>query len=719
MNPDSIVSFHLNVTGLVQSVGFRPYIFRLAQQFSLYGKVSNNAGSVEIIIQGSSGAVKNFISELKNHPPQPARIENITITECPVSDIQSFIIEESSPDGSGITVVSPDIAVCGLCMEDIKNQKHRLDYPLVNCMHCGPRFSIIKSLPYDRKNTTMAEFTMCEKCRREYENPLDRRYHAQPAACNTCGPFLYNLLKTPENCKNIEILIKQMADVLQKSGIILLKGTGGFQFLANALDENAVQRLRRIKKRDQKPFAVMFLNIEQASEFVIIDKYTAGLLLSPERPIVLCQLKKNPAAGICSGLDTMGIILPYMPVHHLLLSRLAFPVIFTSGNLSDEPIVIKDDSAKKLAEFCESAVSYNREIHNRTDDSVLFTDGQKRYFIRRSRGYAPLPCNIRYRAEGIFAAGAELKNTFALGRENQVIMSQHIGDLKNPDVYNFYRESAERFFSLFRFTPRAAACDLHPDYFSTRFVASLGVPVYSVQHHHAHIAACMTENNLDEKIIGIAFDGTGLGEDGNIWGGEFFFSQLENSERASWLSPLPLPGGDLAVKEPWRTALSCLYAIDKNIETFSFLPLFKNISEEKIHIIREALKHNINTPLSSAAGRLFDAASALVGLVYCAGYEAEAPMKLEAIIDKNENGVYHVPEEKIIDTRYLINGLLEDIKNRCAIPVIAARFHNTMAVLICRTAGRMRNISGLKKVALSGGVFQNRFLLKKTKTLLQ
>jgi hydrogenase maturation protein HypF len=707
----------ITVKGLVQGVGFRPYVYRLATRMGYHGWVENRTDGVLILLQENGLPVEKFVEALKNEAPAASDIESVSVELVSCEPKQSFEIAKSKETTAGITEISPDIAVCADCLRDMKTQAHRIGYPLINCTHCGPRFSIIQNLPYDRPNTTMAPFEMCQVCKAEYENISDRRFHAQPVACNHCGP-VYRIYDDGKLLKisRITEIIAEAAVRITKRQIVALKGTGGYHLLCDALNHAAVLSLRARKKRDGKPLAVMFRDLDAMRRFAYIGETEKNLLNSWQKPVVLLRSKNKLPALINSGLDTIGAILPYMPMHHLLFEALETPaIVFTSGNISEEPVVIDDSLAKQhLAGISNTFIIYNREIYNRVDDSVLKVIAGKPVPIRRSRGFVPKPVKLNLEVEGILAVGAELKNTFCIGKGNQAIMSQHIGDLKNMETCDFFSESIERFKRLFRFEPSLVAADLHPDYLSTQYAESLNLPLIKVQHHHAHIVSCMAEHRLDEPVIGLSFDGTGLGDDGNIWGSEVMIADLSGYSRLAYMEYIPLPGGDKAVEEPWRIALALLYKTfgdNSHAYTEQFFP---DIPHRQHLLITEALQKNINCPLSSGLGRLFDAVAAFCGLCLNPTFEAEGPMRLEAIADKNVSDSYPaIISDGIWRLEPLIRELIKDLHNKQKAGFISAKLHNAVAAFAVQSVIQASKQSGIKKVVLSGGSFQNRILAEK------
>jgi len=604
----------------------------------------------------------------------------------------------------------------------MKSQPKRINYAFTNCTNCGPRFTIIKDLPYDRFKTTMSVFKMCYDCTNEYNNVLDRRFHAQPVACEVCGPH-YSLHKNGEIINNFDELLNATSDLISSGRIMAIKGLGGFHIACSPFDNEVVKELRLRKNREGKPLAIMFKNIDEIKKYLRVSKEEEKLLSSWRRPIVLLKTKKSISEQISLGLNSIGVMLPYMPFHHLLLKKLKIPaLVLTSGNLTDEPIIIDNEIAlERLSSIADATITYNRDIHNRTDDSVSFVANNKSRIIRRSRSYAPSPIKLNLKTEGIFAAGAELVNCFAIGKGEQVILSQHIGDLKNLETLEFYKESVVRFSKLFRFKPELVVADMHPEYLSTKYASQMGIKLLQVQHHHAHIASCMAENNLDEKVLGISFDGTGYGTDGNIWGGEFLICDLNDFERINHFEYIKQPGGDSSNHHPWRMLLSYLTLYFGKDFVEENMILFEGISSNEIDLISAMIEKNINCPLSSSAGRLFDAVSALLGACRNSSYHAEAPMRLEALVKMEDQTTDYYPFD-ITDTisfkstfKNMINDLILGIDKS----IISLKFHNTIVELIVSMAIKVRKEKGLNKVVLSGGTFQNRIILEKSEINLR
>ncbi len=705
-------TYNVDVKGLVQGVGFRPFVYRLAEDFGLKGHVENRNDGVGIKINCSPELILEFINALKKNAPQASYIETVKYSLAEKEVFTDFRIIKSQTVSNQVTGISPDIAVCNDCLKDMETQKNRIDYPFINCTNCGPRFTIIQNIPYDREKTTMSPFLMCPDCHKEYTDVYDRRFHAQPVACSVCGPE-YTLFENGESIKGISQVIKKVEDLIRNKKIVAIKGIGDFFIACDATCEEVVARLRKMKKREGKPFAVMFSDIETLKDYTYVDEFEEISLLSYRRPIVLLKQKKNLAYSVNVGFDTIGCMLPYMPFHYLLFRNLNIPaIVLTSGNISEEPIITDNDIAiEKLSDITDAILTYNRDIYNRTDDSIVAVVNKKERVFRRSRGYVPLPLNLKMNVDGILATGAELVNCFAIGKGNQAIISQHIGDLKNLETYEFYCETMERFKRLFLFDPAIVVSDLHPDYLSTRYAIETKLHHIRVQHHHAHIVSCMAENDLDEKVIGVSFDGTGLGDDGNIWGSEFFICDLNKYERVNHFEYMPMPGGDKVTEEPWRMAISYLYKYYGESFREMNLPFLKTVNPASVEILCQAMDKKINTPLTSGSGRLFDAVAALINLCPVSKFHAEAPMRLESIIDKNIKKEYPFSVNSTISFEETFKQIIKDLHQNVSLSEISTKFHNTILSVIIEVVCTMKNKYGSDAVVLSGGTFQNKYLL--------
>jgi hydrogenase maturation protein HypF len=715
------IAYNLTIKGLVQGVGFRPFVYRLADKLKLKGWTKNTNFAVIVHVQGEASNVENFIKQLREQKPPASTIEEIIQEKSQIEEIQGFNIGNSEIISDDVTIVSPDIAVCDECLEDMHSHPRRVSYPLVNCCNCGPRFTIIKGLPYDREQTTMQQFEMCDNCKTEYNNPHDRRFHAQPVACNVCGPT-YTLITKSKTVLDISKILAYLKVRLSKGGLFAFKGTGGFHLACDAKNEDALFRLRSLKHRDTKPFAVMFKNLKTLKKYAHISSVEEDELLSFRKPIVILKEHKHLANSVSLNLGTIGAMLPYMPFHYLLFDNIDLDVlVLTSGNLTDEPIITDNEKAlNTFKNITDGVLIYNREIYNRTDDSVITIVNSKPRILRRSRGYVPSEINLHAETEGIFAAGAELTGTFCIGKGNHVIPSQYFGDLQNFENFNFYLESFGRYKKLFRFEPVLSVADMHPDYVTTRFAEELKLPVEAIQHHHAHVASVIAENRVEEPVIGIAFDGTGYGTDGNIWGSEFLICSETKFERFAHFKYMPLPGGDKAVLEPWRSGVSYLKTVFCDNFMNLKIPFIHNLDKSKSRLLLEAAEKGINAPLSCSAGRLFDAVAAVTGICSEPTFHAEAPMRLEAAIDNSIDGHYSFSfNEGIIDFNDMWEELIRDITKKVPKREISSKFHNTIIEAIVTTCFKIRETSGINNVAISGGTFQNRYLLERTENILE
>lgn len=704
-------------------MGFRPFICRMAAKHSLLGEVDNRTDGVSIIVQGDLKRVDSFSNDILLHSPPASQIKSIEIIQAQINGYDSFRISGSKTTSDQITEISPDLAVCDLCLIDLGTDLQRIDYPFINCTSCGPRFTIIEGLPYDRERTSMKKFNMCPVCNSQYNNILDRRFHAQPIACNSCGP-VYNYKDSVKTLEGISSIMTEISDKIASGKTVAIKGLGGYHLMCDALNNNAVSVLRQKKQRDLKPFAVLFRDMATVKKYCFVDKTEEKEIRSWRRPIMILRQRKVLSDSVSNGLTSIGAMLPYMPFHHMLFKILQTPaVVLTSGNIPDEPVITDDNEAEeKLGLITDSFLSYNRPVVNRTDDSVVRIIDRKISLIRRSRGYVPRPVDTEWDVNGILSLGAEQKNSFCIGKGKQALMSQHIGDLKNPETFGFFIDTINRFSELFRFRPGVISCDLHPDYMSTRHAQYLerkfDIPLFKIQHHHAHIASCMAENGLDEDVIGISLDGTGFGSDGNIWGGEFMINDLGKFTRFTHFDYVPMPGGDKTTGEPWRMAFSYIYKYLGESFDFNSLPLFRAIDNQRLDMVKNMIINNVNSPLTSGAGRLFDAVSAILGLCPVASFDSEAPIRLESVIDCKTDEYYPFSSGRTIVFAETLKAILNDL-GRKRISFISAKFHNTIAQVLLEVSRQIRRDSSLAKVILSGGVFQNKYLLEKTLNLLR
>lgn len=714
-------SYCIHVRGTVQGVGFRPYVLRLARKHLLDGTVENRNDGVWIRIQSTDEQLQYFLRDLEREAPPAARIDSIETTrEQALPLVPGFRIIGSSDHSDEITGISPDIAVCVDCLSDFENQPLRYHYPFINCTNCGPRFSLVKELPYDRQRTSMAEFAMCPDCDREYTDPSDRRFHAQPVACNHCGPVHYTQSGSPGS-ENWALVLSKLISCLKAGQTAAVRGIGGYHLMCDATSGTAVDLLRKRKHRDGKPFAVMFADIETVRQFCECSAAEETQLLSWRRPIVLLKEIRIMNPLINSRLGSLGVFLPYTPLHYQLFREGDFKaLVCTSGNHSDDPIEIDPLQAEKtLAGIADLFVHHNRAIVNRTDDSLIRLSGSNPIILRRSRGYAPSPVSLVFPAEGIFASGAEQKNTFCIGREQEAILSQHIGDLVQVETIRFYEEAIDRYRKMFRFNPVLAAADLHPDYLSTRFVESLGIPAVRIQHHHAHVASCLAEHRIDGPVIGIAFDGTGLGTDGSIWGGEILIAGMREFTRYSHIETISLPGGDTAAREPWKSAMAYLYACYGDSVPFDSFPALNGIPDQDKKQIVNMIHSGAGCFMTSSAGRLFDAVAALTGCCLINTFEAEAPIRFEMLVDCRDTKYYRFLAGSTISFSPTIDAIRMDLEANVSVPVISSRFHRTVARAILEVSLKIRRETGLDRVVLSGGTFQNAVLTAMTNKLLE
>lgn len=706
----------------MQGVGFRPFICRIAARHNLFGEVDNRSDGVSVRVLGDIRTVELFSNDILKNAPPASRIKSIEVNPIECIQYDNFKIAESRGIENAITEISPDIAVCSECLDDMQKDPKRIDYPFVNCTNCGPRFSIIYDLPYDRPGTSMESFQMCEKCRSEYNDILDRRFHAQPIACNNCGPVCRYRSKSCQ-VDNLPGILEKIAEGISSGQTIAIKGIGGYHLVCDALDGDAVSNMRIKKHRDSKPFAVMFRDLRTVHKYCHVSREEENELKSWRRPVLILRQKEFIPPSVKSGLNTIGALLPYMPVHYLLFRHIkTSAIIFTSGNISDEPVITDDTIAEKLlASVASAIVSYNRQIVNRVDDSVIRFIDKKPAVIRRSRGFVPRPVDLDASVEGIMAFGAEEKNTFCVGKGSQAFMSQYIGDLKNYSTFGFFVDSINTFSRLFRFRPALLACDMNPEYLSARYARSLAedlnLPLVRIQHHHAHIVSCMAEHRLSNEVIGVCFDGTGYGSDGNIWGGEFLIAGESGFSRFSHFDYIPLPGGDSAMAEPWRTAYSFIRKYMGKDFDFHSLPSFSTVESSTLDMVGQMIDKQVNSPLSSGAGRLFDAVAAILGVCMFSTFDSEAPVRLESIINPETEEYYPFAGNNEIIFADTIRAIINDI-GKVRIPVISAKFHNTVAQSVLETVIRIRSVSSLNRVVLSGGVFQNKYLMEKTLYLL-
>jgi len=771
-----------HITGIVQGVGFRPFVYSLASQLELHGWVKNTSAGVEIEVEGSSKSIQEFTTRLQGEAPPLAIIDDFRVETHQPNDYTQFTIVKSEAIPQAFQPISPDVSVCDDCLQELFDPAdRRYLYPFTNCTNCGPRFTIIKDIPYDRPFTTMSEFDLCPECLVEYTDPLDRRFHAQPVACPECGPHVWlEFSPSYQNVKEQTISAGKLPllkgtdafvttqQLLQEGIILAIKGLGGFHIACDATNPAAVERLRERKLRVDKPFAVMMPNLDTVRKHCYLGEAEAEVLISRERPILI--LPRRPESSIAEEIapnqNTIGVMLPYTPLHYLLFNvwnspgtrtldnLLPLVFVMTSGNMSEEPIVTDNSEAiQRLDPLVDAYLMHNRPIHVRSDDSVTRNYGSgpnrkeskdnhsvKVTLIRRSRGYAPTPLNIPWDGIPMLATGAELKNTFCLTRDKYAFLSHHIGDMENYETLLSFEEGISHYERLFKIIPEALAYDLHPNYLATRYALKRadqdGIPAYGIQHHHAHIASCMAENGLpaSQPVIGVSFDGTGYGEDGAIWGGEFLIADYATCTRFAHLAYAPLPGGDIAIRKPARIALAYLWEAGLDWETDIAPVLF--LSNQELLALKSQLEKNVNTPKTSSTGRLFDAVASLIDVRQEINYEAQAAIELEALVDPNEEKAYTFeynlsngeptnefpPQSNVgpvkIEHKPLFSEIITDLHDGVETGKISARFHNGLALVVKDICIAMRNSSSINQVVLSGGVWQNLVLLQQTTKLL-
>jgi len=736
----------VHITGIVQGVGFRPFVYNLATRLQLKGWVRNTSAGVDIEVDGEQDILDAFVKALHDEAPQLSHIDELTASFRAANGFRSFEIIHSESVEGAFQPISPDVAVCDDCLRELFDPNdRRYRYPFINCTNCGPRFTIIKDIPYDRPKTTMAGFKLCPDCEREYTDPTNRRFHAQPVACPTCGPKIWlelssrilelnkdererNALRESYAGFDSEKTIEVARILLTGGNILAIKGLGGFHLACDATNSRAVSELRNRKLRVDKPFAVMMSDIKMVELHCFVSDAESELLQSTARPIVL--LKRRPdsiiAKEVAPNQDWIGVMLPYTPLHYLLFGNsdgVIEALVMTSGNLSEEPIATGNDEAReRLSKLADAYLMHDRDIYIRCDDSVVRVFDKEIYPIRRSRGYSPFPVKLPFDAPQILAAGSELKNTFCITHKNYAFLGHHIGDMENYETLKSFEQGVDHFEKLFRVKPEAIAYDMHPNYLATRYALERAerenIPTIAVQHHHAHVAACMAEHGLTESVIGVSFDGTGYGEDGAIWGGEFLVADYQNYQRAAHLEYFPLPGGDAAIKKPARTALALLWSLGLDWDE-RLLPVKEFCAKDQI-TLRVQLDKKINTPLTSSMGRLFDAAAALAGVRQKVNYEGQAAIEFEALADETESEFYSFglsPDQ--VRVRSVVEALVKDMLDGVPVPKISARFHNGLAQSVRETVKKISNKTGIRSVVLSGGVWQNLTLLRRTLSLLR
>ena len=775
--------FRIVVKGVVQGVGFRPFIYQLANTHNLKGWVLNSSRGVIIEVEGEESELDVFVKNIEAKAPPLAKVESVDTEELPLEGFDSFSIKHSLEEKEQFLLISPDISICDDCLKELFDpDDRRYRYPFINCTNCGPRFTIIHDIPYDRPKTTMKHFTMCPACQAEYDNPSDRRFHAQPNACPVCGPELelainwgvgHGSWETEDQsasassqplttCVECDDPMAETISALKNGKIVAVKGLGGFHLACDAENEQAVKLLRERKRRYGKPLAVMMSDIDQIKEHCEVTKDEKKFLMSPQRPIILLERKSQSTIAYSVAPDNkyLGVMLPYTPLHYVILRESKMVLVMTSGNLSEEPIAMENDEAiRRLGHIADYFLLHNRDIYSRYDDSVARVFRGELVMLRRARSFAPFPIHLPFESRPVLATGPELKNTFCLTKDKYAFVSQHIGDMENLETEEHFKATLELYQRLFRIKPEIVAYDLHPEYLSTKFAKSLeGAKLIGVQHHFAHIVSCMAENNVQDKVIGISFDGLGYGTDGKIWGGEILIADWKDFKRAAHLRYVPMPGGAAAIKKPYRMAFGYLYSFfGEDYNNFD-LEYLKDLDETEQNIMKKQIDRELNAPLTSSCGRLFDAVSSLCRIRDEVFYEGEAAIDLEMLADVNVKESYAFAfrprsevrglrsekrgpadraqattknepsfdvrrstfdEPLIIDTKPIIEGVIRDLEENIPVSTIAAKFHNTVVEIICGICERLRESENINQVALSGGVFQNFFLLTRALDRLQ
>ncbi|MEE4312513.1 MAG: carbamoyltransferase HypF [candidate division KSB1 bacterium] len=716
------------VKGIVQGIGFRPFIYNLAAECGLNGYVLNNGQGVVLEVEGNRPAIDRFFSAIENHPPPLAHITSIERESLPPVHDSEFIIKKSSANEIKKTLISPDICVCADCLQEMfDTNDRRYRYPFINCTNCGPRYTIISDIPYDRPNTSMHAFPMCDACAEEYRDPENRRFHAQPNACPVCGPHV-TLCDANGKAMEKDDPIAASIELIRSGRIVAIKGLGGFHLAVNATDAAAVTRLRKRKMREEKPLALMSKSVDAIRDYAELTQAEEELLQSPQRPIVLLR-KKVPnsiAHQVSPGNNYFGVMLPYTPLHYLLMENDLAAWVMTSGNLSDEPIAIENEEAfRRLGQIADYFLIHDRDIYLRSDDSIVRVLHDDNRLIRRSRGYVPVPVFLNKSYPNVLALGAELKNTVCLTSAEYAFMSQHIGDLKNLESYEFLHLTISHLQRILDIQPDIIAHDLHPDYLSTRLADELECPrKIGVQHHHAHVMSCLTENNIEEPVIGLALDGTGYGSDGNIWGGEVLLVDGADFSRLAYVNYVPMPGGDIVIEQPWRMSVSYLHDLYGRDLTELDIPFIRSMDRDKLKILLQMIELNTNCPLTSSLGRLFDAVSALTGICGHGAFEGQPAIALEMAISESGDACYQYAwdydgRSRVIQTKAILKGIVDDVQNGIDTGVISHKFHLTLVRLFTELCVELRGCTGINSIALSGGVFQNAFLFNSLKSALE
>jgi hydrogenase maturation protein HypF len=712
---DARIRCRIRVEGIVQGVGFRPFVYALARRLGLAGMAGNNSAGVVIEVEGPAAAISRFEKAIRSEAPPMAVISRVVVEPIPAVGEDGFAIIASRGGEERQAWIAPDVATCADCLREVFDPiDRRYRYPFANCANCGPRFTVARDVPYDRGSTTMAGFPMCAQCEREYNDPSDRRFHAQPICCPACGPKLRLVNASGDEVQGDPIVAA--ARMIRAGRVVAVKGLGGYHLAADAKDENAAITLRARKVREDKPFAVMVPDLATAEKLCEVDETARRLLSGPRRPIVVLPRRDDApvAPAVAPGNRFLGLMLPYTPLHHLLAAELAGPYILTSGNTADEPIAYDDEEAmRRLGEIADAFLVHDRPIHMRAEDSVLLLHEGRVTPVRRSRGYAPQPLPLPVPPpRPVLGCGAESRSTFCLAKDGHAFVSHHIGDLRDLETLKAFREGVAHFQRLFDIEPRVVAYDLHPEFLATKYALELqGVELVSVQHHHAHIASCLADNGETGPVIGVAFDGLGYGPDGTIWGGELLVADLLGFMRAGHLLPVRVPGGTLAIREPWRMAAAYLDAAPGAPE----MTEVRKRHASRWEFVVQAARNGANSPLTSSAGRLFDAVSAILGVREAINYDGQAAIELEQHADPAVTDAYPVRvlggHPLLLDGPDLVRSIADDLAAGTGTPVVAARFHNSLAVMVAEACDRVRSSTSLSTVALSGGVFQNRLLV--------
>ncbi|MBX2989801.1 MAG: carbamoyltransferase HypF [Bacteroidetes bacterium] len=725
MHIANMTRLRVAIHGAVQGVGFRPFIYRLASDCHLNGWIENSPQGVCIEVEGGKESLERFLLRVVSEKPVHSSIQSLEATYLDPAGYSGFEIQSSNHAGKQTALVLPDIATCPDCLREMLDPlNRRYLYPFINCTHCGPRFSIIQSLPYDRVNTTMKQFEMCDECRHEYENPQDRRFHAQPIGCPQCGPRIELWAQTGTILSRGQEALTTAATSIQQGMIVALKGLGGFHLLVDAGNEDAVVKLRYRKRREAKPLAVMFPSLSEIETACEVSALERQALQSPEAPIVLLRKRSESTSRVAPSVSPanpyIGAMLPYTPLHHLVMQKCSIPLVATSGNVSDEPICIDENEAlQRLHGIADVFLVHNRPIQRHVDDSVVRVMLGREQVLRRARGYAPLPIRLKYDVPTMMALGAHQKNTVSVSTGRSVFISQHIGDLETPEAFNAFTNVAADLRGLLAISPELIATDMHPDYLSTQHAQSIGLPITQVQHHIAHVAACMAENELDDNVLGVSWDGTGLGCDGTIWGGEFFLVHGSEFTRVATFREFCLPGGSQAVREPRRTAIGLMHTMlgDDVFIMKDLLPV-SAFTHTDLRLLQRVMVQGVNSPRTTSVGRLFDAVASIVNLAHKVSYEGQAAVALEYAIDDHENQSfyeYHIETKQSepllfsIDWAPMIVGIIHDVNSEIPISCISAKFHNTLVEMIVGVA----RLQGAQRIALTGGCFQNKYLTER------